>query len=85
MISRRQLLIGSAVVPVLSYLDLTQAFADTPKDILVVAQQVATLTRRSRAASMTDSQIETTLPVGEPTSCVISHNVAFLFLQRSFH
>ncbi|TNB46271.1 ABC transporter substrate-binding protein [Martelella lutilitoris] len=44
MISRRQLLIGSAVVPVLSYLDLTQAFADTPKDILVVAQQLDNIT-----------------------------------------
>ncbi|TPW27883.1 ABC transporter substrate-binding protein [Martelella alba] len=44
MISRRQLLIGSAVVPVLSYLDLTKAFADTPKDILVVAQQLDNIT-----------------------------------------
>ncbi|MBT9371668.1 ABC transporter substrate-binding protein [Rhizobium sp. CSW-27] len=45
MVSRRQFLIGGAAVPFLSYLDLaTTAFADTPKDILVVAQQLDNMT-----------------------------------------
>ncbi|MBQ9354028.1 ABC transporter substrate-binding protein [Phyllobacterium sp.] len=44
MISRRNLLIGGAAIPFLSYVNLTQAFADTPKDILVVAQQIDNMT-----------------------------------------
>ncbi|WP_412066170.1 ABC transporter substrate-binding protein [Rhizobium sp. SYY.PMSO] len=45
MVSRRQFLIGSATLPFLSYLDLAQsAFAATPKDILVVAQQLDNMT-----------------------------------------
>ncbi len=38
MISRRNLLIAGAAVPFLSYAHIP-AFAATPKDILVVAQQ----------------------------------------------
>ncbi|MDS7597942.1 ABC transporter substrate-binding protein [Agrobacterium tumefaciens] len=42
MISRRNLLIAGAAVPFLSYARLS--FADTPKDILVVAQQLDNMT-----------------------------------------
>ncbi|OOG69030.1 peptide ABC transporter substrate-binding protein [Sinorhizobium sp. A49] len=44
MISRRNLLIGGAAVPFLSYVSLVPAFAETPKDILVVAQQLDNMT-----------------------------------------
>jgi len=45
MVSRRQFLIGSGTLPFLSYLDLAQtAFAATPKDVLVVAQQLDNMT-----------------------------------------
>jgi peptide/nickel transport system substrate-binding protein len=43
MISRRNLLIGGAAIPFLSYASLP-AFAATPKDILVVAQQLDNMT-----------------------------------------
>lgn len=45
MVSRRQFLIGGAALPFLSYLDLAStALADTPKDVLVVAQQLDNMT-----------------------------------------
>ena len=45
MVSRRNFLIGGAAVPFLSYLELAEtAFAATPKDILVVAQQLDNMT-----------------------------------------
>jgi peptide/nickel transport system substrate-binding protein len=45
MVSRRNFLIGGAALPFLSYIDLaTTAFAATPKDILVVAQQLDNMT-----------------------------------------
>jgi peptide/nickel transport system substrate-binding protein len=45
MVSRRNFLIGGAALPFLSYIDLAEtAFAATPKDILVVAQQLDNMT-----------------------------------------
>ncbi|CDN48121.1 ABC transporter substrate-binding protein [Neorhizobium galegae] len=45
MVSRRNFLIGGAALPFLSYLELADtAFAATPKDILVVAQQLDNMT-----------------------------------------
>lgn len=44
MISRRQLIAGAAAFPALSYLSLSQAFAATPKTVLVVAQQLDNMT-----------------------------------------
>lgn len=44
MISRRNLLIGGAVAPFISYAGIFSASADTPKDILVVAQQIDNMT-----------------------------------------
>src|SRR6218665_956826 len=45
MVSRRNFLIGGAALPFLSYLELAEtAFAATPKDILVVAQQLDNMT-----------------------------------------
>ena len=43
-ISRRNLLIGGAVAPFISYAGIFSASADTPKDILVVAQQIDNMT-----------------------------------------
>ncbi len=44
MINRRHFLAGVVGLPALSYLDLTAAFADTPKDVLVIAQQLDNIT-----------------------------------------
>ena len=44
MISRRNLMLGGAAVPFLSYMTLVPAFAATPTDILVVAQQLDNMT-----------------------------------------
>ncbi len=44
MLNRRHFLAGALTLPAFSYLDLTAAFADTPKDVLVVAQQLDNMT-----------------------------------------
>lgn len=44
MFTRRNFLAGSAAIPFLSYATLLDAFADTPKDMLVVAQQLDNMT-----------------------------------------
>ena len=44
MLSRRHFLAISAAFPTVSYLSLTPALAATPKDVLVVAQQLDNMT-----------------------------------------
>lgn len=44
MFNRRTFLVGSAAIPFFSYVTLLDAFADTPKDVLVVAQQLDNMT-----------------------------------------
>lgn len=44
MLSRRQFIAASAAFPTLSYLSLSKVFAATPKDVLVVAQQLDNMT-----------------------------------------
>ena len=44
MLSRRHFLAGAAAFPTLSYLTMSQAFAESPKSILVVAQQLDNMT-----------------------------------------
>ncbi|MDN3713710.1 ABC transporter substrate-binding protein [Paracoccus cavernae] len=44
MLSRRHFIAGAAAFPALSYLSLSKAFAESPKTILVVAQQLDNMT-----------------------------------------